>query len=247
MRTLLICHDDAELDRDGLARWLASFSTLAGILVVREPRRRLRQRVAREIRRVGVWRFLDVLAFRALLPPVAASGDRLMRAARARLAACLLPRASGRTRARRRVAELGGRRGVHPRSVSRISCSRDARRCSANASSPSRRSAPTSFIPASARSTATRTAASGPWRAAITTTSGTTLLRIDAGVDTGPVFGYFRVEADPSRIARRRCSIARCSIISTRSATRCGRSKAGRARPIDDRADAGRRRGDSPG
>jgi hypothetical protein len=40
MRTLLICHDDAALDRDGLARWLASFSTLTGIHVLREPPRR---------------------------------------------------------------------------------------------------------------------------------------------------------------------------------------------------------------
>ena len=30
MRTLLICHDDAALDREGLARWLGSFSTFAG-------------------------------------------------------------------------------------------------------------------------------------------------------------------------------------------------------------------------
>jgi len=78
MRTLLICHDDADLDRDGLARWLASFSTLAGILVVREPRRRLRQRAAREIRRVGGWRFLDVLAFRLYYALFRSRSDRRM-------------------------------------------------------------------------------------------------------------------------------------------------------------------------
>jgi hypothetical protein len=49
MRTLLICHDDAALDRDGLARWIDS--ALAGMLVPREPRRR--RRLARKIRRVG--------------------------------------------------------------------------------------------------------------------------------------------------------------------------------------------------
>src|SRR4051812_23465612 len=64
MRTLLICHDDAPLDREGLARWLGSFSTFTGAIVIREPRARLRKRIAREIKRVGVWRFLDVLAFR---------------------------------------------------------------------------------------------------------------------------------------------------------------------------------------
>lgn len=63
MRTLLICHDDDALNREGMARWLASFSELAGVVVIREDRDRKRQRVRREIRRSG-WRFLDVLAFR---------------------------------------------------------------------------------------------------------------------------------------------------------------------------------------
>ncbi len=48
MRTLLICHDVAPLDREGLARWLGSFSTLAATLVIREPRRRLTKRARRE-------------------------------------------------------------------------------------------------------------------------------------------------------------------------------------------------------
>src|SRR4051812_4267749 len=78
MRTLLVCHADAELDRDGLARWLASFSTLAGIVVLHEPPSRVRRRVAREVRRVGIWRFLDVLAFRAYYLLCQASADRLM-------------------------------------------------------------------------------------------------------------------------------------------------------------------------
>ncbi len=64
MKTLLICHADAELDREGLARWLGSFSTLAGIVVIRETQQRFLRRVRREIRRVGPFRFLDVLAFR---------------------------------------------------------------------------------------------------------------------------------------------------------------------------------------
>src|SRR5919106_2671641 len=64
MRTLLICHGRAALDRDGLARWLGSFSTFAGTVVIGEPRRRLRRRIKREIVRVGPLRFLDVVAFR---------------------------------------------------------------------------------------------------------------------------------------------------------------------------------------
>jgi len=64
MRTLLICHHDAPLDREGLVRWLGSFSTLAGTVVIREAATRRRRRIVREIKRVGIGRFLDVLAFR---------------------------------------------------------------------------------------------------------------------------------------------------------------------------------------
>ena len=65
MRTLLICHEHAALDREGLARWLGSFTTFAGTVVIREPGGRMRKRIVREMRRVGFWRFLDVVAFRA--------------------------------------------------------------------------------------------------------------------------------------------------------------------------------------
>src|SRR3954470_11579688 len=76
MRTLLICHEHAPLDREGLARWLGSFSTFAGTVVIREPRGRLRKRIAREVRRVGWWRFLDVLAFRAFHRLTRGDSDR---------------------------------------------------------------------------------------------------------------------------------------------------------------------------
>jgi folate-dependent phosphoribosylglycinamide formyltransferase PurN len=63
-RTVLICHHDEPLNRFGLARWMASFSDLAAIIVIREPQGRLTQRIRREMKRVGVLRFLDVLVFR---------------------------------------------------------------------------------------------------------------------------------------------------------------------------------------
>ncbi|PYU30068.1 MAG: formyl transferase [Acidobacteria bacterium] len=64
MRSILICHHDEPLNRFGLARWLASFTELTAIVVVHEPPARLLRRVRREIRRVGMLRFFDVLAFR---------------------------------------------------------------------------------------------------------------------------------------------------------------------------------------
>ena len=65
MRTLLICHDGAELHRDGLARWLAATSDLAGVVVLHEGGSTLWKRAKRQLKRDGPLRFLDVLAFRA--------------------------------------------------------------------------------------------------------------------------------------------------------------------------------------
>ncbi len=63
-RIVLICHADDPLNREALARWLASFGDLVGIVELRERGQRMWQRVRREIRRVGPLRFWDVLAFR---------------------------------------------------------------------------------------------------------------------------------------------------------------------------------------
>ncbi|HEV2762150.1 MAG TPA: formyltransferase family protein [Pyrinomonadaceae bacterium] len=75
-RTLLICHEGAELDRVGLARWLASFSDLRGVVVLKEKNERARQRVRRELKRVGLARFPDVLAFRLYYKLLLAAADR---------------------------------------------------------------------------------------------------------------------------------------------------------------------------
>lgn len=64
-RSVLICHHDEPLNRFGLGRWLASFTDLAAIIMVRERQTPVTRRIRREIQRVGVLRFLDVLAFRA--------------------------------------------------------------------------------------------------------------------------------------------------------------------------------------
>jgi folate-dependent phosphoribosylglycinamide formyltransferase PurN len=75
MRSLLICHHDDIIDREGVARWMASFSHLAGIVVIEERPDRARQRIRRELQRVGPVRFLDVLAFRLYYRMVLAARD----------------------------------------------------------------------------------------------------------------------------------------------------------------------------
>lgn len=64
MKTLLICHESAGLDEQVLARWLHSFSDLVGLVLLQDPRSAKWRRVRREVKRVGIIRFLDVLAFR---------------------------------------------------------------------------------------------------------------------------------------------------------------------------------------
>lgn len=77
MKTLLICHEGAHLNREGMARWLASFSDLVGIVVLQGSRRRLLRQIRREVKRVGPLRFLDVLAFRAYYFLYLSKRDRL--------------------------------------------------------------------------------------------------------------------------------------------------------------------------
>lgn len=61
---VLICHRHDRLDSIGLASWLASTMTLSGIVTIRGDRRRLWRAARREYTRSGAAGFADVLAFR---------------------------------------------------------------------------------------------------------------------------------------------------------------------------------------
>ncbi|WP_426703016.1 formyltransferase family protein [Rhodanobacter sp. Col0626] len=75
MRSVLICHAGDDFDREGLAAWLASFSQLVGIVVLEETAVQKRARIRREIRRVGLLRFADVVAMRLYQRLVLAARD----------------------------------------------------------------------------------------------------------------------------------------------------------------------------
>jgi hypothetical protein len=62
---VLICHEQDYLDTEGLASWLASTLKLAGLILIRDTPGRLWRASRREIRRIGWLKFLDVIAFRA--------------------------------------------------------------------------------------------------------------------------------------------------------------------------------------
>ena len=73
---VLICHEEDGLDREGLASWLASTMTLAGLIIIRDEPGRLVKAARREIKRVGLLRFADVAAFRVYAKLRLAAGDR---------------------------------------------------------------------------------------------------------------------------------------------------------------------------
>ena len=64
MKTLLIYHEGARLEEEVMLRWLASFLDLVGLIVLQESKDRKWKRLRREIKRVGFLRFADVVAFR---------------------------------------------------------------------------------------------------------------------------------------------------------------------------------------
>ena len=74
---VLICHEEERLDREGLASWLASTMKLAGLLIIRDRGRRWRA-VRRELTRVGPLGLLDVAAFRAYARVVHGARDRTL-------------------------------------------------------------------------------------------------------------------------------------------------------------------------
>lgn len=197
MRTVLICHEEEPLNRYSLPRWLASFTDLAGIVVLREPAERKRRRVKREIERVGWARFADVLAFRLYYKLFLAARDAEWE--------------------RRKMEELSRQYPeIRPDTPILVT---------PNPNSPEaeqfiRRAAPDIMIARCKTLLAARvftvptvgTLVMHPgicpeyrnahgcfWALASGDPDnvGMTVLQIDKGVDTGPVYGYFRVQPNP--------------------------------------------------
>jgi hypothetical protein len=197
LRTLLICHHDAPLDREGLARWLASFSTLTGSVVVREPHARLRKRIAREIRRVGLLRFVDVLAFQIYYRLFCNRRDTKWEIA-------ALNRVRERFPEKPEAPELVVSSPNSPEAASFI---RDRApdlmiaRCKTMLHQDVFGLAKLgTFVMHPGICPEYRNAHGCFWAAARGDFGniGMTLLRIDKGVDTGPVYAYFRVTPDPT-------------------------------------------------
>lgn len=196
MKTVLICHANEPVNAQLLPLWLASFSELAGIVVLEEKPGRMRERIRREWRRSGWWRFLDVLAFRLYYRLFHAKND-------ARWEHELITKQS------RRFAPLAAN---IPRLHSDSPNSPEARafieKCQPDimiARCKTLLKAEVFDIPATGTFVMHpgicpeyRNAHGCFWALAHDDLDnvGMTLLRVDSGVDTGPVYGYFRYDYD---------------------------------------------------
>lgn len=240
MRTVLICHAGAGFDQRGLAAWLASFSDLVGIVVLQETAAQQRRRYLREFRRVGALGMVDVAAMRVY--------QRLFHhAADAAWMRTTLAEMEHRYGPAPQVPQLRAASGNDPAVVAFL---RDLRpdivlaRCkqllSKRVFSIARAG---TLVMHPGICPEYRNAHGCFWALAERDLErvGMTLLRIDAGIDTGPVFGYYRCAFDERRESY---AVIQHKVVSANLdalADRFARIHAGTAEPIDTR---GRRSGE---
>ena len=196
LKSVLICHHDEPLNRFGLARWMASFSDLAAIVVIREPGTRLKKRIRREIQRVGLFRFLDVLAFRFYYKFALAKADEAYEQA---VLDDLIKRYPD-IPATCRVLETASPNSAEVLALLRkINPDIIIARCKSILKEDIFRTAQKgTFVMHPGICPEYRNAHGCFWALAEGDVDkvGMTLLRIDAGVDTGPVYGYYRCDYD---------------------------------------------------
>ncbi|HXG66244.1 MAG TPA: formyltransferase family protein [Blastocatellia bacterium] len=198
MRTALICHEGAPLDREGLARWLASFSNLVGVVVLRETNQRMQRRVRREIKRVGVMRFMDVIAFRLYYRLFLAGKDRQWQKRKLDQLRSIYPEVNGVP-----VLYTHSPNSAEAEAfIRRISPDILLARCKTLLkesvfSLPSKGT----FVMHPGICPEYRNAHGCFWALANGDLNkvGMTLLRIDKGVDTGPVYGYYDYDYDEAK------------------------------------------------
>ncbi len=194
MKTLLICHEGADLDREGLARWLGSFSEVVGIVVIREKGGRKWKRIRREVQRVGVLRFFDVLAFRIYYRLRLAAKDRAWEGAKLEDLRRTYPGVSAREILTESPNSAEAERFVREAGADLIIA-----RCKTLLKESVFRAAKTgTFVMHPGICPEYRNAHGCFWAMANGDLErvGMTLLKVDIGVDTGPAYGYYGCALD---------------------------------------------------
>ncbi len=198
LRSVLVCHAGADLNRHGLARWLASWSDLVGIIVLQETPKRRRQRWRRELTRVGALRFLDVIAFRLWYRLALSRADHAWEAATFRKLQERYPPLPPVP-----VLECASINSSRARDFIREAApdfmlARCKQLLREDVFTIPRHG---TFVLHPGHCPRYRNAHGCFW-AIVNDDPGhvaMTMLRIDRGIDTGPMFGYFTCEADPLR------------------------------------------------
>ena len=235
-----MCHATETLNRFGLARWMASFLDLAAIIEIHEPRARMRKRVVRELKRVGAIRFLDVLAFRLysrlwLHTADQQWEDRLLEELRSRY-----PDIPGSTR----VLATGSPNSMETERLLReVEPDIILARCKSMLNPRIFRQAIRgTFAMDLGVCPEYRNAHGCFWALANRdlTHVGMTLLKIDEGVDTGPVYGYYQADFDEA--AQTHNMIQNMVVFDNLDALRAKFEEilAGEARPLDTRGRSSR-------
>jgi Formyl transferase len=199
MRTVLIHHDDSLVDRDVVVPWIASFSDLAGLVVIGEPRSNRRGRIRRELRRSGLLGFIDVLAFRLYHSMRFAKSDRRWEDdIRARLARRLPDRPSAiPTVVTHDPNSAASRKFIRARQPDLI-----VARCRVLLAKDTFSIPPLgTFVMHPGITPEYRNSHGCFWALSNRDLEhvGLSLVKIDEGVDTGPVFGYFTYAYDERR------------------------------------------------
>ena len=194
MRTALICHHDNALNRDVLPRFLATCSDLAGVVVIRERPGRMKKRLMFEWRRSRL-RMLDVFAFRLYYKLRLAKRDRSWIEQRVASGLARYPATSGVP-----VHETDDPNSESTRAfLAEVAPDLLIARCK-TLLRPEIFDLPRlgTYVVHPGICPEYRNAHGCFWALARRDldTVGATLLRIDSGVDTGPVFAYYKTDID---------------------------------------------------
>ena len=199
MKTLLIAHEEDVLNRVGMAAWLASFSNLCGIISIVETAERKKRRIRRELDRVGYLRFADVLAFQLYYRAFIARRDEAWTTA----TVDKLTRHYGNVPTTTPVLQTSSPNSAEAeRFVRDVAPDLAIARCKTLLSArifTAPRAGTLVMHPGVCPEY--RNAHGCFWALANGDTQrvGMTLLRVDAGVDTGPVYGYYTYPYDERR------------------------------------------------
>jgi hypothetical protein len=196
MKTLLICHDGAQMDTVALARWLNSFSNLVGMVIIQEPASQMWRRVRREVNRIGILRFLDVLAFRLCYRVFLVGRDRQWEQQYLRQASLMYEAVAGNTEILKTPSPNSSQAEAF---IRRLKPDVVVARCKVILKE-SVFSIPVkgTFVMHPGICPEYRNAHGCFWALAERDLNniGMTLLKIDKGIDTGPVFGYYTYPFD---------------------------------------------------